>query len=194
MRAISGSARDVGGDVKHSGNNRRRGHAVGHPVAPLDDPSPVMVSQSWIRAGRQQSCFGRGGIAGLGPFEGTKQVCGRLQASFGREMVYQPIDVGFSFSAERDHASGGHPGLLWAARIRAMLARSRSRTGSSGTIFPDFICASLRSSDSCIQLGGSLSGTFSMGLRIGRDWRNCQRAHQAARMDRRPNPVGNRVP
>jgi hypothetical protein len=70
----------------------------------------------------------------------------------------EPINMEFGFGAKGDHTllavfGSACDGLAF---IRAILARSLSRTGSSGTVWPAAICASLRSNDSTSQFGGVL--------------------------------------
>jgi hypothetical protein len=193
-RRALGPARDVGRDVKHTRNHRRRGQAIGHPIAAFDDPASARTSQGWIRSWRRQSFVGRRSDSFLGSFEVTQQVDGCFQPPFRFEMLHQAVELSFGFRSKRDHALRWRAGLSRLACIRAMLARRRSSTGSSGTICPASICASLRSSDASIQSGGRLSGTVSIDRKLAEDRQSCQRWHKGVAMEREPRPGGARTP
>lgn len=99
--------------------------------------------------------------------KGIQEVDGRRNPFLCLVMRNEPINLGFSFGGKGNHASRAVFGFECGCLVfmRAMLARSRSRTGSMGTVRPDAICASLRSSDSAIQSGGVISVEPSMAER-----------------------------
>jgi hypothetical protein len=73
-------------------------------------------------------------------------------------MRNQGVKLGFGLGTQCDHAFGEGVFGFSSACIRAMLARSRSSTGSSGTVCPAAICASLRARLAAIDSGTGLSG------------------------------------
>ncbi len=78
-------------------------------------------------------------------------------------MGHQAINLGFGFTTEGNHALRARSGFTLPDCIWLMRTRSRSSTGSIGTVSPASAWASLRSSDSTIQRGGVLSAMVSMG-------------------------------
>jgi hypothetical protein len=184
MMPRSDSLWDIGGDIKHPRNHWGRGQTIGDPVAAFDDPPAPIALQGRIRSGCRQSCVGCNSDAILCSLKGEQEVDCSFHPSNGFEVRYQAADMNFGFRAERDHVFCVRPGSVWTACIRAMLARRRSRTGSSGTISPAAICASLRSSDSDIQPSVVLSSTASMDTKLGRNGRNCQQIRRWTTSDR----------
>ena len=79
----------------------------------------------------------------------------------GPALRNEGIKLGFRLGAKRNHASGEDAFGFSSACIRAMLARSRSSTGSSGTVCPAAICASLRARLAATNSGTGLSGDMS---------------------------------
>src|SRR5208282_2864484 len=75
-------------------------------------------------------------------------------------MHYEGVKLSLGFGTERNHPLG--VGVLSfsssAFCMRAMLERSRSSTGSSGTVCPAAICASLRARLAVMDSGMGLSG------------------------------------
>jgi len=70
----------------------------------------------------------------------------------------QGVKLSFGFGTKSNHALGEGVFDFSSACIRAMLARSRSSTGSSGTVCPAAICASLGATLAAIDSGTGLSG------------------------------------
>lgn len=168
------AAGDIGGDIEHAGDDRRRGQAIGYPVALLDDPTAAVPTQGRIRPRCEEPSFWSGRNAIPGIFKRLQQIDRRLDASFRLEMRNQTVNLGLGFGTEPNHALGVRWASVFRARIRSMLALTRSSTGSIGTISPAAIWASLRSSKSTIHCGGAFSGNLSMAFMLIPVWGYCQ--------------------
>ena len=96
----------------------------------------------------------------LPPVQGFEEIDRGLDAAERLVMRNQGVKLGFGFGTKGNHplGEGGVLGFSSAACIRAMVERSRSSTGSNGTVCPAAICASLRASLAAIDSGTGLSG------------------------------------
>ena len=94
----------------------------------------------------------------LRSFKRVEEIDRRFDAAQRLLMRNQGVKLGFGFGTEGNHALGVSGAGFSSACIRAMLARSRSSTGLSGTVCPAAICASLRARRAAIDSGTGLSG------------------------------------
>lgn len=139
---------DVGRLVEDLNNDRGRCQRVADPVRPDMDPKSSRFPKLRVWTRGRQSSLGRyqDGIACS--FDGDEKIAGRIESVQPLVMLNQRVNLGFGAPAEGNQARRTVGVAFWRrASIRTMLARSRSRTGSSGTVSPSAICRSLSASE-----------------------------------------------
>jgi hypothetical protein len=133
----------------------------------LFDPAEAKMGHQRIGPRRRQSRIGCADNPPTRPLQCGQQVRPRLHSAEFFEMRRQPPYLGTGSPADGDHALLSVCASRWRALIRAILARSSSRTGSNGSICPAST-STLLCRRQASQLSGMLSSTTSIFLMISR--------------------------
>jgi len=150
QRRASGSTHAVWyvfGLEKHARDDRNA-RIVGDPIPPALQPRKAERRQIGIRPWCRQPAFGsiRDDEAGLR--QGVAEIPQGLRALFVDVELFKSVDLGARLGRQRDQwlAVTFAPSAVTpcSASSRSAEARSRSRTGSNGTLSPAAICILLR--------------------------------------------------